>query len=545
MLRVSDEVKALFKSDNVHKDIEIRIPDASSGPITIHNDDILCETLELDEGIESGNNLSFMGCIASSFKVETVDITDDIEGLSIEVDMFLPDIEDPIPIFRGTIDTVTNTSHEEYSTEIRAYDALYKICNADVTGWYNSLAFPITIKNMRDSFFQQFGIVQEEDYLPNDPMTVNKTIEDAVINGSKIIKPLCQINGRFGRIGRNGMFQYVHLVEGTEAIYPAEDLYPDDELYPHDENAVDSVSKAHYISVSFENYDVEPINMVQLVGKDGSIVASAGERVSIQNVFTVKDNPLIYNKSSSELSTVVQNLYSTVRGLWYRPATITCIGLPYVECGDFVLMAARRSIIRAYVLTRKLKGVQSLKDDYMAKGDRRQAPYIPSIRQQVNANSNAIRSEISRAQGAENSLNQGLGQANERISRVDADLGNFKQVEAGHISALSADIQTANVQTLNAATVYANQVGSEARAVAQGYFNQLNASKLSTNELGSKFSQLSLVSFKSMNGNNITVSDLTARSATVNGRNVDSRFTAIESYITRFGAAMREHGWSY
>ena len=540
MLRVSDEVKNLFKSDNVHKDLEIRIPEAE---IVIHNDDILCESMELQEAIETGNSLSFTGCIASSFKVDTVDIVADIEGMGIEVDIIVDD--NIIPIFRGIIDTVTNTTHEEYTTEIMAYDALYRICNTDVASWYNSLSFPITIRDMRNSFFNLFGIEQEIDFLPNDPMTVNKTIDDSVIEGAKIIKPLCQINGRFGRISRAGTFEYVHLVEGTEAIYPAEDLFPADDLYPHDENAVDNVSKAHYTSIKFENYDVDPITMVQLIDKDGNVIATSGERAAIQNVFTVKDNPLIYGKTGSELSSVAQNLYNTVRGLWYRPADITCIGLPYVECGDFVLMAARRSIIRAYVLTRKLKGVQSLKDDYSAKGTRRQPPYIPSIKQQVAANASAIKAESERASGVESNLNEGLGNANNRISEVSADLGRFKQVEAEDIRATRVYADSVGTNTLNAAQVYANQIGSEANRVARGYFDQLNASKLTTNELGSKISQLSLVTFRSMNGNNITVSSLSANSVTVDGRNVNTRFGAIESYITRFAQAMQAHGWSY
>lgn len=546
MIRVPDEVKNLFKSDSIHKELEIRIYDNGSELVTIHNDDICRESMELVEAIETGDNLTFTGCIASSFKIETADIVHDIEGLHMEVDLMLPDVEEPVPLFNGDIDTVTNTSHEERTTEIRAYDALYRICNTDVTAWYNSLAFPITIMNMRNSFFQLFGIVQEDDYLPNDSMTVYKTITDAVVEGGTIIRAICQINGRYGRIGRNGKFQYVHLVEGTEAIYPRDDLFPADDLFPHAENAVDNVSKAHYDSVQFENYTVEPINRVQIIGREGNVIATAGEASAIPNVFTLKDNPLVYDKSQSEVNAAAANLYGAIRGLWYTPANISCIGLPYVECGDFVMTGARRSIIRAYVLSRKLTGVQSLKDDYTAKGSRRQPPYTPSIKQQVNANAVAIKNEVSRATGVENNLNTGLGNANNRINEVSADLGRFKQVEAEDIRAARVYADSVGTNTLNAAQIYANQIGSEANRVARGYFDTLNSSKLSTNELSSKISSLNLISFKSMNGNNISCSWISASSSiTIAGRNVNNRFDAIEDYISRYGAAMRAHGWSY
>ena len=199
--------------------------------------------------------------------------------------------------------------------------------------------------NLRNSFFTHFGVTQVDDYLPNDGIAVQKSIEDKVITGSKIIKSICQVNGRYGRINRLGDFEYVHLVEGTEALYPREDLYPDDDIYPSAENALDNVSKAHYSQISFENYRVAPITKVQLIDKSGQIASSFGEG---DNIFTLKDNPLIWGLSAENLLAVATNLYNTIQGLWYTPAQITCVGLPYVECGDFVLMVARRSIIRAY-----------------------------------------------------------------------------------------------------------------------------------------------------------------------------------------------------
>ena len=327
MIRVTDTTKNAYKSDSTLKDIEVRIPSAS---ITLTNEDILAESLELKEAIESGDNLSFTGCIASSFKIECFNLVDDtLEGMWIEADIVAhtvdPDDEETIPLFRGYIDKVTNTTHEEFTTEIRAYDALYKICNADVTSWYNGLTFPITIKNMRNSFFTRVGVTQVADYLPNDSMTVNKTIDDKTISGQKIIKAICQINGRFGRINRAGKFEYVHLVEGTEALYPREDLYPDDDIYPADENALDQIAKAYYTQISFENYTVAPITKVQLVNKEGRIVGASG---SGTNIFTIENNPLIWGKTTAQLNSAALNLLNTVKGLWYVPSEVSAVGLP-------------------------------------------------------------------------------------------------------------------------------------------------------------------------------------------------------------------------
>lgn len=439
MYKVSDATKNAYKTDSAIKSIVVRIPDAN---ITLQNEDILADSLELKEAIETGDNLSFEGCIASSFKIDCFNLVDEtLEGKWIECDIDVDVADtDTIPLFRGYISEVTNTTHEEFVTSIRAYDALYTIVNTDVTSWYNGLTFPITCKNMRNSFFSRFGITQVVDYLPNDNFSINKTIEDKVIVGGKIIRAICQLNGRYGRISRTGKFEYVHLVVGTEALYPREDLYPADDIYPADENALDNVAKAHYKSISFENYQVEPITKVQFIGKDGQIIRSAG---SGTNIFTLKDNPLIWDKTSAQLASAATNLYNTIQGLWYVPSEVECVGLPYVECGDFVLMAARRSLVRAYVLSRTLKGIQILEDSYSADGDKYQPKYVPDIQTQANANAQAISTETTNRISAVNA------EASARSSAISAEASARASADANEASIRANQISAVNVRCDN------------------------------------------------------------------------------------------------
>lgn len=512
MYKVSDATKDAYKSDASHKTIVVRIPSAS---IVLNNEDILADSLELKESIETSDNLTFQGCVASSFKVECFNLVDEtLEGQWIECDIQADDT-DVIPVFRGYISEVTNATHEEFTTIIRAYDALYTINNKDVTSWYNSLTFPISVKNMRDSFFNYVGVSQVTDYLPNDALSVNKTLTDKVIVGSKIIKAICQINGRYGRIGRTGKFEYVHLVVGTEALYPREDLYPDNDIYPADENAIDNVSKAHYTDISFENYRVEPITKVQIIDKEGQRIVSHG---SGTNVFTLKDNPLVWGKTAAQLSSVAVNLYNTVRGLWYTPAEIDCVGLPYVECGDFVLMAARRSLVRAYVLSRTLKGTQALTDSYSAPGDRMQPTYIPDVKTQTNANSAAISSEVSRASLAESGLQSNIN--SEASARASADASEAatrqNQINAVNIRCDTLNAQDAQIVNLVATKASISQLTAESASI-----RQLVATKASIDSLNAANANISNLSARVASVDNLvaqkaSISDLNAVRATVN-----------------------------
>ena len=528
MIKVTDATKAAWKSDAAHKAIEIRIPEAD---ITLSNEDIVSESLELKEAIESSGNLSFQGCIAASLKVECFTLVDDtLEGMWIEADI-IADNTQTIPLFRGYISEVTNQTHEEFTTVIRAYDALYKINNTDVTSWYNGLSFPMTIQAFRNSFFNRVGVTQVADYLTNDGITIQKTIEDKVIMGAKIIKSICQINGRFGRISRTGRFEYVHLTEAAEALYPAEDLYPDDDIYPSDENAVDNVLKAHYSAISFENYRVASIDKVQVIDKSGQIAASAG---SGTNIFTLKDNPLVWGLSSANLQAVARNLYNTVQGLWYTPSEVKCVGLPYVECGDFVLMSARLSIIRSYVLSRTLKGIQAITDSFKAPGDKKQPVYTPNIQTQANANAQAITNEASTRQ------TQITNEANTRQSQINAEAATRQnQINAEAQARQNADNNEANIRAnqVQAVNVRCDQLVSK-----DAQIESLVATKASITDLQATNATIAHVNAQLVNTNQLvaqkaSIAELNAVKATVNY--INARYITAQQVTTAVNSALQ------
>jgi hypothetical protein len=348
------------------------------------------------------------------------------------------------------------------------------------------------------------------DYLPNDGITLAKSIDDKVIVGEKIIKAICQLNGRYGRINRNGLFEYVHLVEGIEALYPREDLYPADDIYPKAENALDNVAKAYYKDISFENYRVAPITKVQLINKDGAIAATSGTGT---NIFTVQNNPLIWGLSVSALQAAATNLYNTIQGLWYTPAEVNCVGLPYLECGDFVMMAARRSIVRAYVLSRTLKGIQILEDAYRADGDRYQPVYIPTVQTQTNANAVAITTETSRATTAErNEATTRQTQINNEASTRQSQI-NAVNVRCDNLSAKDAQIENlvatkASISDLQATNANVSNLNARVANV-----QSLVATKANISDLNATNARVS-----NLEANRITVDTIDSRiSRTLNG----------------------------
>ena len=468
MLNVSADTKTAYKSEGNLKEITITFPNKN---ITLTNSDIVTESLTLKECINSGNYLQFTGCIATSLSFECADFATDVRGEYIEASIQIEDTEE-IHLFHGYVNEVTNRNHEDITRKITAYDVLYTINNADVTDWYNGLTFPISLRNMRYDFFAHFGITQVEDVLDNDPMPINKTIDDEHISGATIIKNICQINGRFGQIDRFGRFIYRKLVIGTEAIYPRLDLYPSEDLFPAEENALENINKTYYKSCTYEDYKVAEVDKVQLVSKEDGIIATAG---SGTNAFTVSENPLIYGKSAAELSNVAQNLYNAVHGLWYVPSKVTSVGLPYVECGDFILLATRRNIVRFYCLDRTLKGVQALEDSFVGQGDKKQPIYKSNFRTTTNKNLEKEKSDRQKAieqeqreriqelEKTNRELKNEISRAKEREGQLQSSIDNLQS----QINSANSGINTLNTHVSNLIGITTSQ---------QTSINNLNSS---------------------------------------------------------------------
>lgn len=205
-------------------------------------------TFALEESLCSESELKFGACEANCVKFTARNTAGNIIGKKISIEETIGgDSENPMPygVFKVASDVPTA---DRTKRQITAYDAMYDIINTDVKSWYAGLSFPMTLKQFRNSFFAHLGIAQVETSLVNDSMTVNKTIvatqtddssavtEESAISGKTVVTAICEINGCFGNINRQGKFEYVFLKAIASALYPAEDLFPSDNLFPSDAN---------------------------------------------------------------------------------------------------------------------------------------------------------------------------------------------------------------------------------------------------------------------------------------------------------------------
>lgn len=382
------ESKEKYWESSVDKQMLISVAGTN---VAIDNSMLESGTFSLEESLCSESELKFGCCEANSVKFTAHNTAGSLVGKTISISETLDgDTENPTRygVYKVYSDIPTA---DRTKRQITAYDAMYDIINADIKDWYAGLSFPMTLKQFRDSFFANLGIAQVETSLANDSMTVNKTIvatqtddssvvtEESAISGKTVVTAICEINGCFGNINREGKFEYVFLKAITSALYPAEDLFPSDNLFPSDANTESMTG--HYITFDYEDFQSKAITQLEIKTSEdnaGAIVGTAGNNYSITGNFLVSD------KTGAELEQIANNLLPIMKQAVYTPIkSCTCVGNPCLTLGEPIRFNTTREIVETYLLQRTLTGVQSKRDSISAQGTQTHSAKVNSIRDTI------------------------------------------------------------------------------------------------------------------------------------------------------------------
>lgn len=450
---------------------------SADGKVNITNSEIHYEQFELKESLCSQSELTFGTCEASQIKFKIANVFTSMVGMQLAVTTTLEGQKDA-PFSFGKYKVVSDkpTADRRYRN-ITAYDAMYDILNAEVSRWYNSLAFPMKLRAFRYSFCAYMGVEQEEITLVNDDMIIEKTIDPEELSGKTVIEAICEINGCFGHIGRNGKLRYVVLEQMIEGLYPADDRYPADDLYPADPMGTTEVSRNNYISCQYEDFICQHIDKLQIRQEENDIGAIAGNG---NNCYIIEDNFLIYGKSAADLQTIADNVLSVIGVVWYRPAQVEARGNPCLEVGDGILLHTTRETIYTYILQRTLKGIQALKDSYTAEGEEYRTGQV-----------NGIMKSIIQLKGKSNVLTRTVEETKLELKDVNENLSAQISINAQQIlTKVSKDNIVSEInQTAESIKIKAERidlvgiVNADEMVVKYATIENLNITKLELNNL--------------------------------------------------------------
>ena len=526
----------LYTGETVDKQLKITF---DSGTIT--NTEIPSEQFELTESLTSESQLVFGSCEASEIKFRIYNVFLPLKDKWLTVTQTLNgDTENPLQIGKYKVYSDKPTADRGYR-DVVAYDTMYDIINTDVASWYNGLTFPMKLKAFRDSFFAFFGIEQIEVSLVNDSMQIERTIDVQVLSGKDVIQSICQINGCFGHIGRDGKFKYVFLKSIMGGLYPSNDIYPANDLFPQQPN-VQIVSKGLYVDTpTYEDFTVKPIDKLQIREKEGDIGVIVGNG---DNTYIVEDNFLVYGKSTEDLTVIAENMLSVIEGLEYRPFDAALVGNPCIEVGDGVRLHTKYQIIDSYVLQRTLSGVQALRDEFLADGEEYQSEKVNDIQtdiKQLKGKSNTLERTLEETKSTIADVGKGLqseitqtaesirlevADNTGKISTIEQDIDSITQTVEDNKKELSSRIE----QTVKSISLTVNNGDSTA-----GIVITLENEDGTTKKVSGTIDMTGMVTFNDLknkgqtviNGSNITTGEISCdllNGGTINGQTIKGSY---------------------
>ncbi len=435
----------------------------------ITNEILFSQSIELTESLCSEPELRFGCCEASELKFKVGNTIQSLLGKWLTVSLVLDkNHKNPLIIGKYKVASDKVTADREHR-EIVAYDAMYDIINADVSDWYNAI-FPnretrVPLMMFRKSFIKHFGLEEVEPVveileggtlvygLVNDSIYLSKTIQvgegmeidneteqasipkESTLSGLDVIKAICEINGCFGHIGRDGKFHYIYLRQAIEGLYPEDDLYPDrapdylpyqqrtGHLYPQDPKTY-RIGRSKYISCQWEDYISKSITKLQIRQEENDIGAQYPEgKIENENTYFIEDNFLVYGMDAKVLSEIAKNIFKKITNISYRSFNADVIGNPCLEIGDPVRFDTRYEIVESYIFKRTLKGVQALRDSYETSGTER---YIEKV--------NSVGSSIIQLKGKTNILERNVDKTRLEMQEMGEGLSTEISVTAAEIN---------------------------------------------------------------------------------------------------------------
>ena len=480
---VDYQYSSLFLKDSVDKQLNIVSDD---GKINITNTELHQEKFELTESLCSESELTFGACEAGMIKFTVSNVFLPMKGKWLTAKMTLDGHKDkPFQIGRYKVYSDTPTA-DRTCRDVVAYDALYDILSSDVTDWYNQILpqkdSKVTLKQFRDSFFNHFGVEQEEVSLVNDEMIIEKTVEvtasssgssgtaetstiGEAMSGKEVLSCILEINGCMGNIGRYGKFRYVYLTQEIQGLYPANDLYPADDLYPRNPKST-SISKIQYISAQYEDYIVRTIDKLQIREKENDIGVIVGDG---GNTYVIEGNFLVYGKGTKELNEIGEKTLSKIKGIIYRPFSADCKGNPCLEVGDAVRLTTKYELIETYILKRTLKGIQALRDDLEADGEEYRTSKVNGIQRsilQLKGKSNTLERSIEETKSTIVDVEKGLqSQITQTATEIRSEVKNTTDGLSSRITQNSESITAEVNRATNAEGTLSSKITQTAESI--------------------------------------------------------------------------------
>lgn len=426
-MRVDENLKMLYKSDGIEKNLYLDFyhPGEEEPFLCLSGSErIEGGSMKISEALSSSENLEFGSCEATQFEITVIDVEENLIGTRLVAYQTLQGVypsEDEypsedfypdgyvMPLGTYIVQSAPRQTNGRYR-DLLALDQM-SLFDVDVVEWYNALPFPITLREFRARLCAHIGVKEYvPDYLPNDDMLVEKTIDTAELIARDVLIACEQINGAFGHFDRSGVLRHI-VIEPNMLLYPDEMPEGDPEFY-------DEILESYLcISCKAEEYTVQPIDTIRIRQEEGDIGAIYGEG---KNCYIVEGNFLVYGKNAEELEHIAIGIHSMITEFKYVPFEYYGKGLPYLEVGSSIWI--QKEGIPTYIMKRTITGTYALKDSYSATGE------------EIRGVENNVNTEIIQLKGRSAILKRTVDEVSVTVTNLENETQAFFRVTSEQIA---------------------------------------------------------------------------------------------------------------
>lgn len=348
MLNVSEAVKQAYMTGNASTEVFLTVTSLDgvtheytprnilSGSVTIVES--LCSSEAFDVSRVEKNELTFT----------LFNISEGIEGLQgaqvvAKQTITLSDGETTADIPLGTY-TITDAINDgDYLYKCTAYEATTLKLDALIDEWWETVTFPITLRELLVSMLTYLGCTYNipQTFVNSDYVIESMNASFEGVTGAEILGYIQEIVGGFFKADRQGVIRLKTPVPVESGLQPYVGLYPSADLLPHPSNkAFGEEGSAGFNEFTYPqivgdlqlgDYDVKAITKVQIRGTEDDVGIIAGDGT---NTYVIQGNPLLFNLTADTGAQVAENILSAIQKVYYKPFSGKFMAQPYIEVGD-------------------------------------------------------------------------------------------------------------------------------------------------------------------------------------------------------------------
>ena len=497
MINFTPAQKAMLLNSDVAKNWTIQVYNGGTLEGTIPISKMVNDSIRIKEQLCSSDALKIGSCEAASLEIQLADIGDlELKDKRLDIIVSMQGseyFEFSLGSFR--VDENPRRNNTWFYT-LTAYDNM-TLFDTDVRKWYSRLAFPVTLKQLRDSLCAYVGVQQAAGQtLPLDNLRLTKADLAGSLSGREALRAICELNGCFGHINRQGQLVYITL-GGNSVITFTEG------------------GDTHYKpGATHEPWATEPYDSVIVYSIDDDTGVTYPEIGGMRSL-SIGNNFLTYGLTDAQKATVAQTIYDRVGMISYTPHHTSVQGRPWLEVGDPITISADGDSITTFILERSLTGYQMMQDELEAKGSN-EIDNETSVQKQIDRLKNfenEVKADYLRADTAEITYAtiENLDATNAQIVNLIAEDVEIRgELRAARASIDDLEVTKAEITDLQATNAVVTNLSADLATFHTTYTDNLTALNASIAGLTAEDARINnLVATKA------SITDLTAATARI------------------------------